>query len=134
MRTSPTDAYSQVNKLAMSPRAAEAEAFTKAARLLQQARQSTFDYDDYAAALRFNQELWTIIQAEQALVSPSDENSLSPDLRRDALNLSLFVDKQTIKALSDPDVGHLDALIEINRSMARGLTPRINPAVLSPVT
>ena len=49
------------------------------------------------------------------------------DLRRDTLNLSLFVDKQTLKALSDLDVSHLDSLIEIDRAIARGLTPRITP-------
>jgi len=62
MRSTPTDAYGKVNKMAITPRAAEAEAFSKAARLLQQARQNTFDYDSYASALRFNQELWTLIQ------------------------------------------------------------------------
>lgn len=116
-----TDAYKKVNKMAISPRASEAEAFSKAARLLHQARHGAFDYDSYAEALRFNQKLWTIIQAEQA----RDKTSLPHDLRRNALNLSLFVDKQTNKALSDPDVGHLDALIEIDRAIARGLTPRI---------
>ncbi|MDA1091088.1 MAG: flagellar biosynthesis regulator FlaF [Proteobacteria bacterium] len=128
MRQSPTDAYRQVNKLALTPRAAEAEAFTKAARLLHQARQGAFDYAAYAAALRFNQELWTIIQAEQG----NQETALPADLRRDTLNLSLFVDKQTIKALSHPAVGHLDSLIEINRSIARGLTPRIPAGISQP--
>ncbi len=127
MRTSPTDVYANVKKLAMSPRAAEAEAFSKAARLLHEARRQPLDYDAYASALRFNQELWTIIQAEQALASSSDVTSLPADLRRDTLNLSLFVDKQTSKALSDPEVGHLDPLIEVNRAIARGLTPRITP-------
>ena len=129
----PIDAYRRTSKLALPPRAAEAEAFTKAARLLSQARRDRFDYDAYAATLRFNQQLWTIIQAEQAPVSPSADTLLPPDLRRDTLNLSLFVDKQTIKALSDPEVSHLDSLIEINRAMARGLTPSI-PTRITPTT
>ncbi|MGY8992040.1 MAG: flagellar biosynthesis regulator FlaF [Rhodospirillales bacterium] len=33
----------------------------------------------------------------------------------------MFVDKQTIKALSDPKPEHLDVLIEINRNIAQGL-------------
>ena len=56
-----------------------------------------------------------------------EDTSLSPGLRRDTLNLSLFVDKQTIKALSNPEVSHLVSLIEINRAIARGLFPRITP-------
>ncbi len=132
MRLSPTDAYGKANKMAITPRAAEAEAFSKAARLLPLARQDTFDYDTYASALRFNQELWTLIQAEQALVSATDNTSLTPGLRRDTLNLSLFVDKQTIKALSDPEISHLDSLIEINRAIARGLSPRIQSGITPP--
>ena len=114
-----TNAYRQTSKLALPPRATEAEAFTKAARLLNQARTGSFDYDAYASALRFNQTLWTIIQADLG----RDGRHLPAGLRRDILNLSLYVDKQTIKALTDPKAEHLDALVEIDRTIARGLTP-----------
>ncbi len=122
MSPRPTDAYHIVKKLAMTPRIAEAEAFSKAARILHQARYGTFDYDAYAEALRFNQVLWTLVQTDLA----KDASSLPKALRHDALNLSLFVDKQTIKALSDPDVGHLDPVIEIDRAIAQGLTPEVS--------
>ncbi len=115
----PTDAYRQTSRLGLSPRAAEAEAFSKAARLLNQARTGSFDYDAYASALRFNQTLWTLIQAD---LGP-DATHLPAGLRHDILNLSLYVDKQTIKALTDPKAEHLDALVEIDRTIARGLTP-----------
>ncbi len=114
----PTDAYRRTSRLALSPRAAEAEAFIKAARLLNQARTGAFDYGAYASALRFNQNLWTIIQAD---LGPGATH-LSAGLRRDILNLSLYVDKQTIKALSDPKPEYLGALVEIDRTIARGLT------------
>ncbi len=119
MRPNPTNAYRRTSKLAPSPRAAEAEAFIKAARLLNQARTGAFDYDAYASALRFNQTLWTIIQADLG----RDGSHLPAGLRRDILNLSLYVDKQTIKALSDPKAEYLGALVEIDRTIARGLTP-----------
>ncbi len=122
MRPHPTDAYRQTSRLAPSPRSAEAEAFSKAARLLDQAGQAgtgSFDYGAYASALRFNQTLWTIIQADLG----RGGMHLPAGLRRDILNLSLYVDKQTIKALADPKAEHLGALVEIDRTIARGLTP-----------
>ena len=119
MLPSPTDAYRQTSRLALPPHAAEAEAFSKAARLLNQARTGSFDYETYATALRFNQTLWTIIQADLG----RDGMHLHAELRRDILNLSLYVDKQTIKALADPKAEHLGGLVEINRTIARGLSP-----------
>ncbi len=123
MRPRPTDAYRQTSKLALTPRAAEAEAFTKAARLLDQvqakAKTGPFDYDAYARALGFNQTLWTIIQADLG----RHAMHLPAGLRRDILDLSLYVDKQTIKALADPKAEHLGALVEIDRAIARGLRP-----------
>ncbi len=120
----PTDAYRQTSRLALPPRAAEAETFIKAARLLNQARTGSFDYDAYASALRFNQTLWTIIQADLG----RDGSHLPAGLRREILNLSLYVDKQTLKALSDPKAEYLGALVEIDRTIARGLTPPASPA------
>lgn len=119
MRPSPTDAYRRTSRLALSPRAAEAGAFIKAARLLNQAGTGAFDYDAYASALRFNQTLWTIIQADLG----RGGKHLPAGLRRDILNLSLYVDKQTIKALTDPKAEYLGTLVEIDRTIARGLTP-----------
>ncbi len=130
MRPSPTNAYRRTSRLALSPRAAEAEAFIKAARLLYQAGQArtgqggkNFDYDAYASALRFNQNLWTIIQADLG----RGGSHLPAGLRSDILNLSLYVDKQTIKALTDPKAEYLGALVEIDRTIARGLTPAASP-------
>lgn len=120
----PTDAYRKTSRLALSPRAAEAGAFSKAARLLNQARTGPFDYDAYASALRFNQTLWTLIQADLG----RDGSHLPAGLRRDILNLSLYVDKQTLKALSDPKAEYLGALVEIDRTIARGLTSAASPA------
>ena len=57
-------AYAQTQKSSMSPREVEAMAFTKAALMLEEAKNNTDDYDSYASALKFNQLLWTIIQAD----------------------------------------------------------------------
>lgn len=110
--------YKMVQHLAVTPTEAEAQALTKAAMLLDKARQSVDgDYAAYATALTFNQTLWTILQADLS----GGGNGLPDGLRDDLLALSLFVDRQTILALGDPSPKHLDALIEINRNLARGL-------------
>lgn len=113
----PTDAYQHGQRLALTPCIAEAEAFTKAALLLVKAKHREDDYTSYATAVKFNQVLWTLIQSDL-----SENGSRFPDdLKSDLLSLSLFVDRQTVKALSEPKAEHLEALIEIDRNIARGL-------------
>ena len=110
-------AYAQTQKSALPPREVEAMAFTKAALMLDEAKGQTEDYDKYAAALKFNQLLWTIIQAD--IVDAA--NKLPPQLKANILSLSIFVDKQTVKALADTSGDHLDSLIDINKNLAEGL-------------
>ena len=74
-------------------------------------------YDKYADALKFNQKLWTLIQSNVA----DNPNSGTPSLRESLLNLSLFIDKQTITALRNPDPKNVTPLIEINKSISGGL-------------
>jgi len=110
-------AYEQAQKSALPPREVEAMAFTKAALMLDEAKGQTDDYDAYAAALKFNQLLWTIIQAD--IVDTA--NKLPPQLKANILSLSIFVDKQTVKALADTNGDYLDSLIDINKNLAEGL-------------
>src|SRR5262249_52500983 len=88
-------AYAQQQKRNLSPGEVEAMAFTKAALLLEDAKQKTRDIDEYSKALRFNHLLWTIIQAD--LTEP--DNQLPPEIKANVMSLSIFVDKQTTKAL-----------------------------------
>ena len=124
------DAYQQAQKLAITPSAAESATLIRAAGFLDQAKTAIGKSTGgdvapymasymatYAAALKFNQTFWTVLQADLA----SDDNKLDGDLKTDLLSLSVFVDKQTIKALADPKPEHLDVLIEINRNIAQGL-------------
>ncbi|NQU59797.1 MAG: flagellar biosynthesis regulator FlaF [Rhodospirillales bacterium] len=124
MTPSPFNAYQQTQRLALTPTAAEAGAFTKAASLLGKARDNVNDYDSYSAALNFNQLLWTVLQADLA----SGSNALPDELKRILLSLSLFVDRQTIMALSEPKAEHLDALIEIDMNLASGLRQQLSQA------
>ena len=110
-------AYADTQKSSMNPREVEAMAFTKAALMLEEAKAKIEDYDTYASALKFNQLLWTIIQAD--IVDKA--NKLPAQLKANILSLSIFVDKQTVKALADVDAEYLEVLININKNLAEGL-------------
>jgi len=117
MHPSGISVYQRMQKLSMTPSMAEAAAFSRAASLLAKAQGNPGDYSSYQAALNFNQLLWTLLQAD--LSSPS--NPLPAEMKKDLLSLSLFVDKQTAMALANTKAAYLDALIDINRDLARGL-------------
>ena len=114
-------AYEQQQKRNLSPREVEAMAFTKAAVMLEDAKSKTKDIEGFSQALRFNHLLWTIMQAD--ITEP--ENQLPPEIKANVMSLSIFVDKQTNKALRSTDGADLDVLININRNLAAGL--RTNP-------
>ncbi|MDA0306948.1 MAG: flagellar biosynthesis regulator FlaF [Proteobacteria bacterium] len=117
MHPSGISVYQRMQKLSMTPSMAEAAAFSRAASLLAKAQANPVDYSSYQAALNFNQLLWTLLQAD--LSSPA--NRLPAEMKKDLLSLSLFVDKQTAMALANTKAAYLDALIDINRDLARGL-------------
>ena len=121
-------AYAQTQKSSMSSREIEAMAFTKAALMLDEASQSLDDYDSYASALKFNQLLWTIIQADIV----DRENQLPPQIKANILSLSIFVDRQTIKALSETKKEHVDVLISINKNLAEGLMAQPDDPTVEP--
>ena len=54
MSKSKVAAYQQQQKQSLSPREVEAMAFTKAALLLEEAKEVTQDEESYSKALRFN--------------------------------------------------------------------------------
>ena len=117
-------AYAQQQKRNLSPREVEAMAFTKAALLLEEAKQKTGNIEEYSKALRFNHLLWTIIQAD--LTEP--ENQLPNEIKANVMSLSIFVDKQTTKAMRSSSAADLDVLININRNLAAGLRATVQTA------
>jgi len=123
-------AYAQQQKRNLTPREVEAMAFTKAALLLEDAKKSIGNIEEYSKALRFNHLLWTIIQAD--LTEP--DNNLPPEIKANVMSLSIFVDKQTTKALRSTSSSDLDVLININRNLAAGLrtTPQTATATPAP--
>ena|SRR5579871_2567758 len=123
-------AYQQQQKRGLTPREVEAMAFTKAALMLEDAKKHIGNITEYSKALRFNHLLWTIIQAD--LTDP--ENQLPPEIKANVMSLSIFVDKQTTKALRSTTVSELDVLININRNLAAGLrsSPEAVTSAVSP--
>jgi flagellar protein FlaF len=121
-------AYAQQQKRNLTPREVEAMAFTKAALLLEDAKKSIGNITEYSKSLRFNHLLWTIIQAD--LTDP--ENQLPPEIKANVMSLSIFVDKQTTKALRSTSATDLDVLININRNLAAGLRSTPGAAQTAP--
>ena len=113
-------AYDSVNKSTMSGRDLEAEVLTKAALKLKECQ------DNWAkngkgtkleAALKHNQRVWTILQAEIG----KPENPLPRALKLDLLRLSAFIDKRTLETIAYPQPEKLTILININHNIAAGL-------------
>lgn len=95
----------------------DAAAFSQAAYVLDQAKQNMSDEDACEKALKYNQMLWSIIQADVA----GDNNELPDELKANLVSLSIFVDKQTSKGLTNPTEELFDSLININLNISEGL-------------
>jgi len=116
-------AYDSVNKSTMSARDIEAKVLTKAALKLKEWQDNWTENGKGAkleAALKYNQRVWTIFQAE--LEKP--ENPLPTSLKVDLLRLSAFIDKRTLEMLAFPAPEKLTILININHNIAAGLRTR----------
>ena len=121
MRHDPSNAHESGTRTAVTHRELEATALFKAARKLEACVQG-WDMSEHAArldeALRYNLRLWTLFQCE--LSQPGHE--MVPELRRDLLQLSALVDKRTFELMAAPEPGKLQALIDIDRNTAMGLS------------
>lgn len=115
--------YDSVNKSTMRGRDVEAGVLTKAARKLKECQDNWPKNGRGAnleAALKYNQRVWTIFQAE--LENP--ENPLPASLKLNLLRLSTFIDKRTLETLAYPSPEKLTILININHNIAAGLRMR----------
>ena len=114
-------AYESAQKTAIQTKELERLAIASTIHKLTSARDNFThgkeSYDKYADALKFNLKLWTLIQSNIT----ENPTSGTASLRESLLNLSLFIDKQTITALRNPDPKNVTPLIEINKSISGGL-------------
>lgn len=114
------DAYQAVEKTTLSGRELEASVLMRAALLLAEVR-SNWDAPNREErldhALRHNQRIWTLFQAELA----APDHPMPLELRRNLLSLSAFIDKRCFDVMAFPEPGKLDVLISINKNIAAGL-------------
>ncbi|MEM8914451.1 MAG: flagellar biosynthesis regulator FlaF [Pseudomonadota bacterium] len=99
------------------PRDIDAWALGQAANKLMVAMSSPGDVALLQEAVSTNQRLWTIFQADVA----SDQCQMPLDVRKNILQLSLYVDKQSMERLIDRDAEKLRILIDINVNLAAAL-------------
>ena len=98
-------------------RETEAHALLSCANRLEAAREDSCSQQEFFDALRHNQQLWTLFQS---CLCEAD-NPLPRDLKGLLLNLSVYVDKVTFRALAESNKNLLRSLININRNIAAGL-------------
>lgn len=117
---SPVEMYRQVEKATLEGRPLEAYVLRKAAMRLKEAKERLIESNDQETldeALRYNQRLWTLFQAELG----SADHPLPEEIRRNLLTLSDFIDRRTFALMAEPNPDRIDVLIEINRNIADGL-------------
>jgi flagellar protein FlaF len=116
----PLGTYETVNKMTMPGREIEAWILTKAALKLKECRDNWDNADrneKLEEALKFNQRIWSIFQAELS----NEENMLPRKLRVDILRLAAFIDHRILETMSYPSPEKLKIIIDINNNLAAGL-------------
>ena len=125
MYRSPVEAYENVNKTTASGREIEAAVLTKAAKKLKECQQN-WDAPDRTEqldqAIRYNQRIWSIIQAEL----DKEENPLPDQIKVNLLRLSTYIDQRSLDIMAYPKREKLNIIININNNIAAGL--RTSPA------
>ena len=109
----------------MSGREIEASVLNQAALRLKEC-QDNWDAEDrdqrLEAALNFNLQIWSILQAE--LVKA--DHPLPKPIRQNLLSLSAFIDKRILETLAFPSPEKLTIVIDINRNIAAGLIQAVS--------
>ena len=121
MQQQAAHAYGKIAKQTATPRELEASLLLKAASQLQ-AISDAWDHKKSGLndALLYNRQLWTIFLAD----ATQKENPLPVTIRQNVANLGLFVIKQTMSLMVNPQPQPLAPLININRELAAGLLAR----------
>ena len=108
-------AYQQSQKTVEKPEDTDAMVLMLAADRLQNVK-ATPNEAVFEETLLYNQAIWTVIQSEM-----TEDHPLPIEIKTNIISLSLFVDKQTAKAIGTQDPQKVDSLISINRNIAAGL-------------
>jgi flagellar protein FlaF len=125
----PVETYESINKSTATGREIEAAVLTKAANKLKEC-QRNWDAPDRAErldqAIRYNQRIWSILQAEL----DKEDNPLPDQIKINLLRLSTFIDQRSLDTLAYPEPHKLNIIININQNIAAGL--RTQPVTAAP--
>ncbi|MDG4575712.1 MAG: flagellar biosynthesis regulator FlaF [Defluviicoccus sp.] len=121
-------AYMHQGAAVVDQRQLEANVLLKAANLLDAACREPQPHRPLEAALLHNRKLWTVFAAEAA----DGAGRLPNDLRNNIGSIAIFVFRRTLELMGRPEPAKVDALIEINRTIAAGLMSRAGAAVSAP--
>lgn len=119
------EAYKQTaNMVTADPREFDATLLMKSAGQLQRLvdNWAQLDRRDLANALLYNRKIWTVYAASAA----DTAHPLPREIKQNIANLAVFIFKRTIEieGSDKPEPSMLDALININRQIAAGLSQK----------
>jgi len=121
MPTTALDVYQSVQRVAATGRQLEATLLFKAARQLETVA-LTWEAPERTvrlrAALDYNTGLWSVFQASME----EPDSPLPREIRVNVLQLVRFIDRRTLEVTMAPVPAKLQALIDINRQIAMGLS------------
>ena len=126
MKNSAYGAYQQGIKRSETPVETDAAVLENAALLLDQAKEVP-GQEEFYMALNYNQRIWTVLQAYA-----TEDNPWPDQIKANMVSLSIFVDKQSFKAMADGNPDELDVLININRQIAAGFRSVPPPKPVEP--
>jgi flagellar protein FlaF len=114
------NSYQQVEKTTMTGRQTEARVLTEAAVKLKNCRDN-WDAPDRRTklddALTYTQRVWSLIQGDLL----DENNPLPPEIRRNILTLSAFIDQRIFNIQAYPEPQKLGIIIDIHLNLAAGL-------------
>jgi flagellar biosynthesis activator protein FlaF len=120
--SSAAQAYARTAQRTASPREIEAQTLLKAAKHLQDVVTNWEEKGSIglSEALIFNRKLWSIFVSD----AMREDCPQSRDVRENIANIGIFVLSQCSALQMKPEVERLQALIDINRNIAAGLSGR----------
>lgn len=116
--------YKKVEKTTSSQRETEARVLTQGALKLKWCQENWNSEERrklLAEALKYNQQIWSIFQADLL----SGKSPLPENLRQNLLRLSVFVDKQIFQVMAYPSPDKLTPIINVNLGLAAGLEKKV---------
>jgi flagellar protein FlaF len=107
--------YGKIIRTTERPREIELRIFEQITSALEEANQPGTHFTKRIAAMHRNQELWLTLTSDLA----DDGNQLPKSLRARLISLAIWVTNESHRIMRD--TGSLADLIEVNRSIIRGL-------------